>query len=809
MSKYILSIVLIFGFLTKISAEESEKPAKGIIEGKVLEKSSNVPIEYATLAVFSLADSSLVTGSISGPDGQFKITGIPQGEYYLRVDFIGYEDKMIEGLSVSKASREIDLGVIQLETTAIQLEGAEIIADKMAMEYKFDRKVINVSQDISSAGGSAVDVLEKVPSVRVDINGEVELRGSSSFTVLIDGKPSVLQGSEALQQLPASTIENIEIITNPSAKYDPDGTAGIINIVTKKKSLKGFSGMVDASIGTNQKYASDLYLNYKNNNINVFGSINWNDRQFPREEESIRETISNDTSFFRDAKGDAAWMRNGLTFKAGLDYYVSDRSTISFSGEYGDVGFGWDNFMNVHEYYNPERTERYYRDDNVFRWSRYYYSVNANYLQKFNQEGHQLRIFGFFSNRGGSQVQDKKEFDTDENFNPVGTDPFMLRSTEEGPSNRFRLEIDWTKPVLGNGKIEAGYQYRRFDETESYSLEYFDYDFNEWIEDEQYYKKALFERNIHAVYGTFSQELGNFQYQLGLRGEYTYRNITVENTGESSLVDRFDYFPSAHLTYRIKDKNQLMASYSRRIDRPRGWYLEPFVTYVNESTRRIGNPGLLPEYTDSYEVGYIRTLSAGNIAVDAYFRQTNNKITFIQYFDEETELVYNTFRNLNNDQALGTELSALYDITKWLNLNISGTYYYYRVEDLTGTTGDYRTSGNWDTRLITSFKLPTNTRIQVNFSYESASVTAQGRREATHFTDVTIRQEFLKNQLTATLKVGDIFASRVQESFIQGDNLYIYEREIPENRIITFTLSYRLNNFKPIQRSYNGGGAGM
>jgi outer membrane receptor protein involved in Fe transport len=475
---------------------------------------------------------------------------------------------------------------------------------------------------------------------------------------------------------------------------------------------------------------------------------------------------------------------------------MNQNSTLSFGGEYGDFGFGWDNFLQINEYTDPSNINRYYRDDNIFRWTRYYYSLNTNFKQEFNQDGHELNVFAFYSRRDGEQRQEKQEIDTDEFYNPINNDVFLLRSIEAGPSNRIRIEVDYTKPVLNDGRFEAGYQFRRSDEIETYDLETFDYDFNEWVSDEKYYKKSLFERNIHAVYSTFAHEVKGFQYQVGLRGEYTYRDITVENTGESALVDRFDFFPTFHLSKRIAEKNQLMASYSRRIDRPRGWYLEPFETYVDESTRRIGNPALLPEYTGSYELGYLRTLKNGTFSAETYFRQTNNKITGVQYFDEENGLIYREYQNLNNDRSLGAELSTIYDISEWFNVNVSGTYYYYQVEDLTSETSSYRTSNNWDARLITAFKMPTQTRIQVFFGYQSASVTAQGRREANNYTDITVRQDFLNNALSATLRVSDIFGSRIRESFTQGENLYVYERSVPEARVITLTVSYKLNNFK-------------
>lgn len=805
--KYILTAfsIILFGEVNALSPEESEKPRKGLIQGRVIEKDQNIPVEYANIVVFSVSDSAMVTGGITGPEGNFALEDLPLGDFYVVINFIGYQQKTLNNISITEFERKIDLGEIPLSFSAVALEGTEIVADKLAVEYKLDKKVINVDQDISAAGSSAVEILENAPSVKVDIDGNVQLRGSSNFTVLIDGKPSILSGNEALQQIPATAIENIEIITNPSVKYDPDGTSGIINVVMKKENLKGFSGMVEASAGTGDKYTSNIYLNYRNGKFNVFGSAEWNDRRFPRTETSLREIYSEDTTFIRNMDSESAWTREGVNFKGGFDYFMNSKTTLSLGAEYGDYGFGRELYAKVYEYSNPAGSERYYRDNNIFSWSRYSYGVNANIQRKFNQDGHQLNVFAFYSERGGKQEQDKKEQGTDSNFEPIEGDLFMLRSIEEGPAKRFRVEVDYTKPVLEKGKIEAGYHLRIGNEEESYRLEEYDIDLGEWFLDDNYTKDALYKRNIHAVYGIFNHEIQGFEYQLGLRGEYTNREITVTNTGESSVIDRFDFFPSVHISKRVLEKNQFMASYSRRIDRPRGWFLEPFETYIDETTRRVGNPDLLPEYTDSYEVGYLRTLKSGNITADVYYRKTDNKITTIQTFDEDNGIIYREFRNLNNDRALGSELSFMYDFTKWFSVNLSGTYYYYEVEDLTGETGGYRTSNNWDTRAITTFKLPTNTRIQVNFSYQSPTATAQGRSEGFHYTDITVRQDFFDNKLNATLKVGDLFASRVQESYVYGENIYEYEKEFPESRVVTFTIAYRLNNYKET-RSRNGGG---
>jgi len=793
-----ISILLIL-FLTPIGALMAEGPdiaGKGKVEGKLVEKESDTPVEYANIVIFNSTDSSLVTGGITGPGGTFELADVPYGDYYMEIRFIGYDDATVNKLILDQENKSLDLGTIEISLSSLELEGAVISAEKMAVEYKLDRKVVNVSQDIAATGASAVEVLEKVPSVRVDIDGNVLLRGSSSYTVFINGKPSVLSGSDALQNIPANTIDQIEIITNPSAKYDPDGTSGIINIKLKKSALEGISGMINATAGTGEKYGSDLYINYRKNEFNIFGGIEWNDRKFSGQGNEFRETFYNDTLDIREANTKGAFLRNGLVFKGGLDYDISEKSTISLGGEIGNAGFGMDRYRNVYDYSNPISEERYFIDDNTMRWERKYYSLNANYIQNFNGEGHTLSFLAFFSNSDGKQEQDKKEYDTDENWNLIDNDPYLTRSFEAGPSKQFRFQTDYTRGIGTNGKMETGYQFRLNGEEEDYWLENYDYDKQEWVIDDNYSKSSTFDRQIHALYGMYNNSFNGFEYQLGLRGEYTYRNIVVTNTGESSLVDRFDYFPSIHLSKKLKEKNQFSASYSRRINRPRGWFLEPFETYVDENTRRVGNPELLPEYTGSFELGYLRSLNGGNISFDAYYRKTDNKITSVQYVDPETGILYMGRENLNNDQAVGIESSFMYDITKWFNLNLSGTFYHYSVEDLTGAEGEIRTSNNWDTRVVASFKLPTNTRIQLNAAYLSPTVTAQGERESSWYSDLSIRQDFLSKKLSATFKVSDIFGTRSREYSSRGENLYIYGYRKRESQVMTLTLGYKINNYK-------------
>jgi hypothetical protein len=308
---------------------DAEIPPRGIISGTITEEGTLDPMEFTTIAVYSVADSTLVNGTISDQEGKFQIEKIPDGEYFLETNYVGYDKQIIEAISVAPGQRKIDLGLVEMAVNAQSLEEVEIVGDRKHVDYRLDKKVISVSQDINAAGGTAVDVLENTPSVAVDIEGNVSLRGSSSFTVLIDGKPSVLTGSDALRSIPAGSIENIEIITNPSAKYDPDGNAGIINLVMKKKHESGTTGIVNGSIGVNNKYRADFLLNRKQNRWNLFLGGNYGNNlragSLIREQVTFTDSVNN----YLDANGLFNFKFAGSQLKAGASYDISDKSTIS------------------------------------------------------------------------------------------------------------------------------------------------------------------------------------------------------------------------------------------------------------------------------------------------------------------------------------------------------------------------------------------------------------------------------------------------------------------------------------------------
>jgi len=375
-------------------------PKNGKIKGKVIDADLKEVMEYANVAIYNQSDSKLVTGGITDAKGEFVIDGLGFGQYYLQANFIGFGTIKQENLKITPSSSTIDVGTIALTVDRTRVAEVEVIAEQNRVEYKIDKKVINVTNDINAAGGSAVTVLENTPSVEVDIDGNVSLRGSSSFTVLIDGRPSVLAGSEALKQIPSSAIQNIEIITNPSVKYDPDGMAGIINVVMKKNVLAGINGVVNVNVGTRDKYGVDALFNYKTKKYNVLLGANWNDNTDYGTMKSTRETYSGDTINYLVTDGRRDNTRGGTQLKGGFDYYFSDNTSASVSAEVGNFSFDAIGNGNLHEYQDPANFDLYSIQNNISERSGNYVNSTATFLTKFNEMGtHKLEGSFNFRNR--------------------------------------------------------------------------------------------------------------------------------------------------------------------------------------------------------------------------------------------------------------------------------------------------------------------------------------------------------------------------------------------------------------------------
>lgn len=773
-------------------------PAIGQINGQVNDSITDERIEYATIALFSERNDELVGGTITQKNGKFFLEKLKPGKYYLKVSFLGYEDKIIKDVFVKPPDFMTSLGKIEIQPAVKSLNEVVIDGSTPRIDYKIDKKVINVAKQITSISGTAVDVLENVPSVKVDIEGNVSLRGSTGFQVLIDGRPSVLDANDALQQIPASTIDNIEIITNPSAKFDPDGTAGIINIITKKNKLNGFSGIVNANVGLDEKYGGDFLLNFKKRNLNVYVGGDYNVRNFPGSQYDERYTYYEDTTFLTRMNGDNKRGRTMWGFRTGMDYSIGSSDLIGVSFRYGDRRMEGNTNSNYLESTIPGTSINKYTNVDETKRGGEFYDIRANYQHKFAQKGHQILAEASYS------MRDFEDNSTNELTDENGIVVDGKRNFEAGPGIRFRGKIDYTLPLSKTDKFEAGYQARYSDSEEDTELHILNTETGEYEVQEQYSVNTTYLRNIHSLYTIYAGELGNFGYQGGVRGEYTFRDVV--SGGEKYGIDRWDFFPTAHMSYKFPKEHQVMASYTRRIDRPRGWYLEPFITWQDAFTVRQGNPDLQPEYIDSYEMAYLKKFGQKMmVSLEAYYRVTHNKVERVRSVYQDNIMLM-SIENVGKDYSLGMEFLFSYSPFKWWDLDIMGDMYNYRVEGVLYGEDFSNKSNNWSSRLNSTFKIKDKTRFQINSMYNGPSVTAQGRTEDYYMVNAAVRQNFMDNKLSLVLQARDLFATAKREFTSEGPDFYTYSEFVRRAPMVTLSVSYKFNNYRPDRKSRNGNG---
>ncbi len=755
-------------------------------------------MQYATVSLLTLPDSTLGNGIITDKNGQFKVGTSKAGSYILRINFIGYQTYYVDVI-LNAQNPVKNIGTVVLGSSSVDMDAVTVTANERAVEYKIDRKVVHVGEQYSALSGTAVDILQSVPSIDVDIENNVAIRGNSNFTVLIDGRPSVLEGNEALQQIPAGMIQNIEIITNPSAKFDPEGTGGIINIITKKRKITGLNGIIHANVGLDDKYGGDVLLNYRTKKFNFFGGIDYNERNYPGSVERRQETYSDDTVKYLNAEGDYNRARKSYSGRAGFEWFPDDKNTISLSGRYG---YRLSSGMSTTEYeewtnFSPAKTT-YTNLENSMRGGNFY-AINSDYTHNFNgtnaeAEDHRLDVHFMFYSREGEEESLNYLLDKD-------TISDGQKSTENGPGKGINYRINYEQAFTKLVNIEIGTEGRIRESNESNGLYFYDAANDIFLFQSKFSNDVTYTRNINGIYGLLRGEFRKLGYQLGFRGEYTFRDVNMNEQGTFN-INRWDYFPTLHMSYQFNENNQMMASYSRRIDRPRGWYLEPFITWSNAFNVRRGNPDLQPEYIGSYELGYQRNFGeASSVSAEMYYRVTDNKI-------EEVEEVYrdnirlSTRANVGTDYALGTEIMLNTDFTEWWQSDISGNFYNYRVKgDINGEALD-RESFTWSVEWNSIFKIAENTRIQINPEFDSREIEAQETESATFEVDGAVRQSFLDNNLSVTLQVRDIFNTDRHESETEGRDFHSYRLYLRRAPIVMLNITWRINNYR------NDGGNG-
>lgn len=819
MKKFIiLTIILVVSAGLKAFDEGGAIAAKGKIKGVVADAKTEEPIEYATVALYNSVTGQLVDGTITDYLGHFRISPPEEpGDYYVLITFIGLDDLKSDVFTVNKKDETINLGHFLMQSTSKDLGEVEVVGKRAPIEYRIDKKVINVDKQITSSAGTAVDILENVPSVQVDIEGNVSLRGSTGFTVLIDGKPTILEPSDALRQIPSSSIENIEIITNPSVKYEPDGATGIINIITKKNRLDGLSLMTTLNGGTYGELGGDLQLSYRANKFNFIAGANYRKHVRPGEVVSNRETYSTDTTWFVNSSGDAEREHTGTGVRLGVEYNPTKNDFLSLGGRFGNWGMVTGSTLLYDEWNQPGSNDFSYNSKDETTRGGNYMSVDGVYQHDFKAKqsekpapGKKMRKQARQSHNIKLQINYRNHYNDENSVNELYDLSGLLiggkKNVEKGPSASWRINLDYSLPLKKMDKFEAGLQSRIGNSDDITELYLLDTASGELVYVPDYSNTTDYNRNIYAAYALYAGMAGDFGYQAGLRGEYTYRVIST--TGQDDFVlDRWDYFPTLHLSYNLPADQQLMASYTRRIDRPRGWYLEPFVTWVDAYNVRQGNPNLKPEYIDSYDMGYLIKFNDNFFSLEGYYRVTHNKVERVTSVYTENVMMH-TFENVGEDYSLGIEAMLNLQLFKWWELDVSGNFFNYKVEGVLYDDPFSRSSTNWNSRLNNTFTLWKNGLLQINSRYNSGSVTAQGTSSGFYTLDAAFKVSFLQKQLSANLQARDILGTALREYSSEGQDFYSYYKYNPKSPSLTLTISYRFNNYKPSRRADQNGSSG-
>jgi len=772
----------------------------GKITGTIIDGANSQTIPYASVAVYNSKDSTLLSGVLSKDNGSFLIEKLPYGKFYLLVTFVGYKKHRVNDIVLTATRKSVALGPIKVITSTTNLKEVEIIGNAPPVSYQIDKKVVNVAQNITAAGATLAEALQNAPSVQTDVEGNITLRGSSSYTVLIDGRPSPIEGSEALQQIPANLVQNVELITNPSAKYDAEGSAGIINIIMKKQKIQGSSGMVNLTAGTGNKYSGNINLSYKVSKFSFTLGGDFTDNQ------SIFKSNSNvtDTLGLLGLKkqlisGSGNLHRVGNVAHASIDYAINENNSLTLTASAGKREFIRSTSSDFQDTYNyPAISNIYYTNSSHPDNERDYKSINLDYERKFDNKGQKLSAAAYLTGGPGNSVSTLQVDTTNLNWQKTSGSLTQL-SAQNSNQTDFRTKIDYELPIGEKGKFSAGYQGRYLNINGDYHLKNFNYAQNAWAEDSSQRDQINFKDQIQAGYVTYLNSMPLFDYQLGLRAEYENRYLNQETQNKLNKVNRIDFFPTIHLSRQLPWKLQLQGSYTRRIDRPNQRNLNPFVLHLDPHTIQQGNPGLLPEFANSYELNLQKQLTdASYISVGGFLRETAGLVQQISIFDPTTQITTSTFANIDHDRAMGTEIMMNLQIFKWFNLNSSFNIFNYHMFG-TPVASVANSTNTWNLHVNPTFHLTPSTTLQATYMYNAPTISAQGTRSGFYTSTIAIKQSMLNRKASLTLQMRNLIGNTIMSSTTESSHQYKYSTIQRESQIFMLTFSYRINNYRAKQ----------
>jgi len=752
---------------------------KGIeVTGTVIAGSSQ-PVEFATVMIADKTTGTPIAGTTTDDQGTFKVMA-KSANFYIEISFIGYAPKKITDFTVT--DKKVNIGTISLSEDSEMLEEVEVRAERSQTEFKLDKRVFNVGKDLSSTGASALEVLNNVPSVNVSIEGEISLRGSQGVQILINGKPSVIASEQggALGTITADMIESVEVITNPSAKYEAEGTSGIINIILKKEERRGVNGSFTVNAGVPHNHSFGLSLNRRTEKFNLFSQVGVGYRVRPRDTENINRNLIKNTSILSTGFED----RNELFYNVilGTDYHINKHNVITLSGSFAyeiedqpsstDFTFQDEMGLDINEWNRTEITEA----------TNPKYQYELQYKKDFKDHKEHTLLFSALGSLFAKD-QSSEFFDTTVSGANVD-DEQRTRTNFKDLKSTFKL--DYNKPFSNGFTIETGLQYVLNEVSNDYEV--LNLEDEIWVSDPKFTNIFEYNQNVLGVYATGAYEGEKWGVKLGLRVENTDLKTLLATTNQADAQNFNNLFPSLHTSYKISEKISLQAGYSRRIFRPRLWNLNPFFNIRNNFNIRTGNPDLMPEFTDSYEVTSIYLLGKLTANLGVYHRYTTEAVEYVSTLDSVN---VNTSKpiNLGTNKSTGVELNLKYTINKKLSFNGDFNYNYFsRSGTFEGNTIDF-SNDQWSGKLTAKIKLPAKIDFEVTGQYRSKVQTVQSVNTANLFADLGLRKKILKGKGVLSFSVRDLFASRFRERITDQPDFYLYNYGI-RGRFITMGFSY-------------------
>ncbi|MGI4749460.1 MAG: TonB-dependent receptor domain-containing protein [Janthinobacterium lividum] len=797
MTKLYLSAFWIFFFLSTFTFL-ADAQTTGRITGKLIDVTTSKPLDFATIVLLG-PNNQLAKTAQTDANGSFVMSAVPFGTYTLKISYVGY-NTILRPTTLNASAPALSLGSVKMVISKTSvLKEVTIEGKKNNIQLGIDRKSFSVEQSLVSQGGSATDLLANVPTVSVDVDGNVSMRGSSSVRILIDGKPSLLGGSsitDVLQSIPASSIETIELITNPSSKYDAEGQSGIINIVLKKNTRKGLNGNVSVTGGIPKSFNTNLALAYQNKNINLYG--NYSHRYGMRNGSGYSDrinyrqtTLGADTTYTFNQNSINKRNFTGDVFKIGMDYYLGEKTTLGVSSNVnirkrtgGDNGAtqGIGQFETLNSSILRNNTQ----DENGNN-----YDFNLDFSHKFKKPKEELTSNISYGRGKEHEIDDYNTTTYNYVSIPQSASDLIQQNLTNGRFRNWNLQFDYTNPLTKNSKLEAGYR-----TTLSRNASIFDADTlnnsGNYVNDPRISTNFVYDEKIHAVYGNYQHQFGNFGFQGGLRAEQALINTALLDSNKTFNQNYFRIYPSVFLTQKFTGEQTLQLSYTRRVNRPRDRQIIPFLDRSDPLNYRIGNPDLKPEDVHSFELSYAKYWKTTTFTSSLYYRQVNGSIQMIRSAYDNTGIQLIQFENVASATTSGLELIGRTEITPKWNVTSNLNFYNTNVKG-DPSQGLVSTSGfAWNGNVTTNFTLPYNLSGQARFDYQAPQIIAQGKTKTNYGLDAGIRYDFLAKKVASlSLNARDIFNTRRFGSITSDPTFYNVSERRFQSRQINLTFAYR------------------